>query len=597
MNDRMMESMIGGRTFDNPFMLPSNESMPTNFQSAMDVALFLYTMNPLYGQATRRVVMHFITDFDYPGDGSKEEQQKLDDYLHYTLKLPLFMSEVGDDWACYGNAYCRVHYPFDRFLLLPNGQEIALSAFNRRAKFNLQSMTYAVSDPRKKGVTLNVKFRDRPSTDSSRIVLRKLNPRYVLVLHNPISGTNDYVYRFEPELINGVKKGWAHLVDEMPMEMLDAIRKNQDFLFAPDSIFHFKAPTVSGITLNNIGIPGTLLNYRNLHQLQVYRKLDEAVGLDYMTPFRLFSPLAGSNPKEAFDMLVLGKWRQEVSKIIKNRRADKFAIHSLPFPVNYQEVGAQGKELTPKDLMEYQTGVFLDGLGYPQELFKGTLAYMQVPTAMRLFEQSFAFIHVLFNQLAQWSVRKVRAYLSQPPMQIVLQQPSIVDNLERRQLMFQLASMGEISRETAYDAFGVDDVVGEMKKRMEEDSQRSRMQAKMERELQTEMQSGAISAPDASEGGGGQGSLPGGPSVGGGNTTSPLDIQGQAQRLAEYWLSIPSDGQRSQAMQAQKAGKPELYALAKQMMEDMRKGGEQQGRAAVNQQAQQGGNPQVGGGQ
>ena len=37
----------------------------------------------------------------------------------------------------------------------------------------------------------------------------------------------------------------------------------------------------------------------------------------------------------------------------------------------------------------------------------------------------------------------------------MLQRPSLADSLERKQLIFQLASMGEISRETGYDALDV----------------------------------------------------------------------------------------------------------------------------------------------
>ena len=64
---------------------------------------------------------------------------------------------------------------------------------------------------------------------------------------------------------------------------------------------------------------------------------------------------------------------------------------------------------------------------------------------------------------------------------------------------------------------------------------------------------------------------------------TPLDIESQAQELAQHWLEIPSDGQRSQAMQATRSGNPQLYALAKQKMEEMRRQGESAGRQQVNQ--------------
>jgi hypothetical protein len=70
---------------------------------------------------------------------------------------------------------------------------------------------------------------------------------------------------------------------------------------------------------------------------------------------------------------------------------------------------------------------------------------------------------------------------------------------------------------------------------------------------------------------------------------SPSDINSRAQELAQYWLAIQSDGERSRAMQASKQNNPTLYALAKQMLEEARNQGASQGRASVNQQGQQGG--------
>lgn len=571
--------------FDDPFLLPSSESMPDNLETALDLCLFLYYLNPQYRQASSRVVRHFITDFDYPGDGSQDEKEALDNYLHYNIQLPMFMADVGDEWACYGNAFARLHLPFDRFLVDPRVHtEYSLELFGNQAKYSYRDMTYDVPDPVNAGKRVKLRFRDRKSTDISRIKLRLLNPRYVTIQHNMISGSSRYVYRFEQSFLDDVKKGRLWVVNDTPMAMLRAVSRNQDFLFDQDSIFHFKAPTVSGVSNYGWGVPGTIANYRNIHQLQVYRKIDEAVGLDYLLPFRLFSPSENMQTNDMVNMVLLSRWSNEVKKIIKARRANKFAMHSFPFPVNYQEFGANGKQLTPKDLMEYQTNTLLDGLGYPQELFRGSLQYLQVPTGLRLFENSFLFVYIGFNNLAQWVVRRVRSYLNQPPMQTMLQRPSLADSLERKQLIFQLASMGEISRETGYDALGIDDVVGELKKRMEEDAEIQREQYRMQQQMQKEMESGTMMAPEQQMGEApGAGGVPAqtGPGM------TPMDVANDADQLAQYWMTIPSDGERSKAMQAVRAQDENLYALAKSKMEDIRRQGASQGRQQVNAQMQQ----------
>jgi len=443
-------------------------------------------------------------------------------------------------------------------------------------------MTYNVPDPLHPGRRVSLPFRDQRSRDPSRIRLRKLHPRLITIRHNIISGGSEYIYRFDPEFVSDVKKGRLYVVNETPMRMLQAIKNSHDFAFSADSIFHLKSPTVSGISNAGWGIPNTIANYRNLHQLQVYRKIDEAVGLDYMLPFRLFSPSDKASQNDTFNYMLSARWGSEIKKIIDNRRRDKFAMHSLPFPVTYQEFGAEGKNLTTKDIMEFQTSALLDGMGYPQELFKGSLTWMQVPTAMRLFENSFMFLHMGFNNLTGWVVRNVRNYLNQPQITVRLQKPSLADSLERKQLIFQLGAMGEISRETAYSSLGVDDPVAEMKKRLEEDMGIQREQTRMQADFQKEVESGSLLAPEQAEAGGvTSGSTPGG----GAGSTTPIDAQSQAQSLATYWLSL-QDGERRQAMNAARASNQGLYAQAKDMMERMRSQGSSQGRQSVEQQAQ-----------
>ncbi len=571
------------RNFDDPFLLPSSGSMPTNIFNTLHWCRFLYFMNPQYRQASARVVRHFITDFDYPDVGDNQEKEELDELLKMQLQLPLALADMGDEWSCYGNAFFRIHFPFDRFLVDERHScEYSLDMF-REAKFDLKDMSYEVTDPKdaKKG-KVKLKFRDRKSTDVSRIRLRKIDPLYITIRHNMISGSNQYIYRFEQQICTDVKRGKRFVVDEMPIPMLEAINKGHDFMFMPDQIFHFKAPCISGVQNSGWGLPNVFANYRSLHQLQVYRKIDEAIGLDYMVPFRIFTPQLGEKINDAVNTLLMSRWTQEITHIIDARRRDKFAMHALPFPVNYQEFGANGKELTPKDMMEFQTNSMLDGMGYPAELFRGTLQYLQVPTAMRLFENTFMFVNIGYTQFIQWVVRRVRSYLKQPYIKVTMQKPQIADSLERKQILLQLMSANEISRETGYDMLGIDDPVGEVTKRMEEDLQIQRKQQKLQSDFQKEMETGAGAAtgdPNAA-----QGSAAG---VQQGGGTTPLDVQTQAQDLAAYWMQIPSDGQRRQAMQATKQSNPQLYSMAKQMMEEQRNAGASEGRAAVNQQAQQ----------
>ncbi len=573
--------------FNDPFLLYSSQQMPTTLSSALDLSLFLGSLVPGLINATCRTFAHFITDFDYSG-GSDTEQKNWDDYLHFQAMVPLFMNEIAIDDAHYGNTFIRIHYPFDRFLVHPEtGAEWSLDLF-RDSKFVLSRMAYLapVRPGDSKSPKVLWKFRDKHSMDLTRLRLVRLNPRYISLEHSVMSRTTRVIYQFEPTMVQDVKNGIRHVVDDMPMAMLQAIAGGHDFRFKPDAIFHFRAPTVTGISNQGWGLPRPIAHFRSIHQLQVYRKIDEALGLDFMLPFRIFTPLTGTDGVSIIKNFEMDIWQAELAELIANRRKDPFAIHALPFPAQLLEQGASGKELTPMENMQFHYENLLDGAGFPVELWKGSLQYMQVPTAMRLFESNFNHVHLGLNSFVQWFSTNVQNYAQLPRIKTTLQRPTLADSMERRSLLFQLGSTGEISRETAYDGLGIDDIGGEIRKRLQEDAERERQTAKMQQDLQREIETGSLQPQEEQPTVMGGGTPPGQQS---GQAVTPLDAQDKAQSLAEYWLSIPSDGERRNAMQAVSSQDPQLYALAKELMERMRKGGESQGRAAVNQQFQGGG--------
>jgi hypothetical protein len=589
-----------GDKFSDPFFLESSSFIPTTLITALDYAGFLYYMNPQYQQASRRVVSHFITDFDFTGDaGDKDERDDFYDYLREGLNLPTVLLECGEEWAAYGNALYRIHFPFDRFLIDRRNDRLAeysLDLFGRDAKFDLKSLTYEVQDPRTPGENHRIKlpFRDRRSTDMRRIRLRRLDPRRITLMPSWMSGKTQFIYRFEEWFLREIQIGRLNQVNETPLCMLKALANGQDFLFAEDEIYHLKNPAISGISNAGWGLPPTIANYRSIHQLQVYRKIDESVGLDYMLPFRLFSPNFNASTSDSTVNMLMTEWNSNISAVIGNRRKDQTAIHALPFPVNYQELGGQGKALVPKDVIEFQTNDMLDGMGYPAELFRGTLAMQNMPTAIRLFENSFGFLHSGFDGLCKWATRRILDYLNREQMRVELQLPSLADNIEKQYLYMQLVASGEISRAKAFKAIGIKDPVDEANERMDEDLKIEENRARKSEEFQRKMQAGSLTGGGGGDSGGpapaSGGSSPGG-TTSGATPVTPLDIMSQAQEKAQELLQIQNVGDRRKELDKLRSTNPTLYAATKECMEQIRSQGESQGRAQAPQLAQQGAQP------
>jgi hypothetical protein len=586
-----------GQKFDDPFLTPSSAYIPDSLSTAFDYCMFLYYLNPEYNRAAMRVMRHFITDFEFPGnDVSTAEKEEMDDYLRYVLKVPAAMAQLGDDEAAYGNAFYRIYLPFDRTLVdNRSSNEFSMDMFREDIKFNIKELKYEVTHPVTGAKTL-LSFRDRFIRSKSRISLTKLDPRDITIRHNSLSGKNSYIWKIPTELRKKCEEGYAYVANDIPIDMLKAIRDGKDFLFNTDEVFHFKAPTISGVSNQGWGLPPVMANYRSLHTLQVYRKIDEAIGLDYMVPFRIFTPEFSTNESGIVRNLVLSDWRANVERIIENRRKDKFKMHAFPFPLKYEEFGANGKQYTPYELVKFHTDSMLDAMGYPAELFRSSLQVQQVPTAVRLFENSFMYIHYGYTDFVKWVVRRVTRFLGDPSMEVKLSRPSIADSMDRQNALLQLSSAGEISRRRAYRWAGITDPVDEKLERIDEDMEIQKVTIEKEQELQRTVESGSITQQldqaaqqqqEAQEQQ--QGSSPAGPVMQPGQSgVTPMDVQGKAQEVAQQWLQLP-DGDRRRAMDELRVTKPELYAAAKQAMEEMRAGARSQGLQQLNQQARGGG--------
>lgn len=611
-NERGLDELFGGKKFVDPFLVRSNLFLPKDWFNALEFAMYLSIKFPLYTQAARRTVSHFITDIQFDGDaGDMREREDMKGYLIDELELFEALQLAGMELMIYGNSFARIHYPFDRYLVdRRNGgyRLYSVNAFNPDdMHYSVGNMTYNVPDPTKRHIAgdnsrVDLEFTDRPSHDPSRIKLRFLDPKRMLINMNFVSGTKEFIWRFDEFFKSDIKGGQKiYQINETPADMLRAIKNDQDFVFDPGSIFHFANPYLTGLSNNGWGIPNILLNYNNIHQLQVYRCINEAVGQDYILPFRLISPAASGNGggADAAASTNLGKWQAAMTQLIAKKRVDPTALFTVPFPVTYQELGSNGKALAPVELIKQQEDSMLDAFGLPAELAHGTLQYQQVPNAIRTFQNTFLHIPRGFNRFTKWVVKNICDYLEREQLAVTLQLPTVADDMENKQIGLQLAAGGEISRETAYRPFNINNPVQENIRRAKEDMEiqeaKQKEQEKFERKMTLGSANQVVDAMVQAQGGsapagGGapplQGGAPMPPPPNGGQAVTPLDIEQQGEEMAQQLLQIPDNGERRKQMNQIKASNPVLYAVVQRKMEDMRQQGASEGRKAVSQPQQ-----------
>ena len=152
---------------------------------------------------------------------------------------------------------------------------------------------------------------------------------------------------------------------------------------------------------------------------------------------------------------VSGVWKDAISRMFSDQRLDRTAVHSFPWPIAYQELGGQGKALSPKESREYETSQLLNGMGYPVEFFQSSLSVQQMPTAIRMFEQSYRFLQRGLSHAVKETCARISKHMYGEAFDVFLQSPAMAADLERRGIYLQMYAGGQISGKTALETIGL----------------------------------------------------------------------------------------------------------------------------------------------
>jgi hypothetical protein len=404
------------------------------------------------------------------------------------------------------------------------------------------------------------------------------------------SDSIEYVYSIPPEVVARVKENQYHEIVNTPKGILRAIAHDCDYRFHAGEVFHFKAPTPIGVSDSGWGFPNVLWHFDALYQVQVYRKADQAVALDMMTPFTVISPELSTVPAGAVQNLVLAQFKGQVQNMFAERRKDKFAAHALPFPINFQQLGGNGKQFALHELVALHSDAVFDGLGYPQELFRGSLNVQQIPTALKLFERTYEWLYQAVLGATRFISSKIQTAMDLPDIEVTVKRPALAHSIEARQLLMQLAANGEIPREVIYTELGIPSVVEAARKRLLEEQSIQRVTAELGAKFEKEKNTGsmadmALMAEEQNAGAAApqQGAAAPSSDYSVDASSDPMMIQERAQSIATTWLQMHAQQPNShkKEMARCEATNPTLYAVATQEMEKMRRQGASSGRANV----------------
>ena len=613
----------GEQGFADPFNDLSTTQMPTTMKSALWWSEYIWTVMGTYRMAMERIVSYFITDLELGGEASDEEKVKYKDFLHQQLDILSFLGLMMRDRLCYGNAFASVIVPFRRFLQCPKtGDLYPLKIVYNNFNFDFTSDFEFVATCPKTGWRGPWQVVDKPREEADHLIMKRWSPHEIEILHDPYTDEVSFLWRIPEYYKRMLRDGNLYHLERASKQVLEAVKHDLLFRFNPDTVFHMKEPTLAGIRNMGWGLPRSLINYRQIWYVQVLRRYNEAIALDYVIPFRLITPAAagsgssvgGVMTQDPMSVYSAGDFRSQVKNMVNRRRKDPASWQILPFPVNYQMLGGDANQLAPTELITQGFETLLNETGTPVEFYQGSLSVQAAPIALRLFESTHRQLVADANAFLQWTVNSISRIMSWELVDASLKRVTIADDMQKQMSALQLMMGQQLSGTSGLAAIGYDWET-EQKRIADEARKQQELQARQQEEMEQAGFAAEIAKgmnPAMPQGQGGQAPMqdpnaaqagagnPMGPdaqsAMGAGNTpvssyiqsmgpnvpVTPNDLQAAAEQLANELLGIP-EGQKDSQLRELKQFNPTLHAIVRQKMDEIRRSARMQGGAMLMQ--------------
>lgn len=453
-----LDHVPGIGPFADPWRDMASLAMPTTMPMALRYCEYIILNDGTYQQALNRCLSYFITDLDISetDDVRKEEWEEFfDDKIGIRNMLQI----AGLDLACYGNGFFSL-LPIPKWHLVCRcGASHPIRVVHDNKVFrwswsNLKPHAFCPSC----NYEGEWKMVDRSAKNADSFVLKRWNPHEMEILWDHLTDQTAYIWRIPDDYRRLLKKGDIFRLENTSKEVIDAVRENCHILFEKDVVYHMKEQCLAGIRNRGWGLSKVLTNFRQAWQVQVFRRQNEAIGLDYVVPNRLVTPETASNSNvDPMQNFSLGDARAQFLAMMAMSRKDPARWNFLPFPVKYQTLGGDANNFAPVELLNNASETLLNNIGVPVDFYKGTMQAQVFPVAARLFEATHASIPHNLTGLLNFIARQASKFLRWEPIGVKLARPSHADDIQRQAARLQLMLQGAgVSPSTAFKGLGLE---------------------------------------------------------------------------------------------------------------------------------------------
>lgn len=439
-----------GMRYPNQFFDLSQQYMPPTIKELFRWCTFYYYNSPLVGSAIKKMSRYPITDLilEDPLESIKNFWSKV---LVDDMKMKERLMEINLDAHAYGNCFVSLHFPFTRFLICKK--------CNHRAPIRSWEWTFRGGDLGFHGTcpecseNAAVDVKDVPYKNHKGIRLIRWNPANINLKFNEFTGKYHYMYSVPNKIKRMMSRGDKDILEDIPLVVIEAVRKRKLIRLNPDNIFHIKQPTLAEQD-QGWGKPTLIHVLKDMFYFYTLRRAQEAIALEHIIPFDMIFPIPNGQ-QDPYVHTDLGSWRLQIESVIKKHRRDPNFKAVLPVPVGHGRLGGDGKALLLSPEMNYLTQTVVGGLGLPQEFIFGGLNYTGSSISLRSLENDFIQNRSQLLDFVKWTIHKIRIYLDRPNIKGVrFADFRMADDVQRNQQLIGLNAQGKVSNSTLLTELG-----------------------------------------------------------------------------------------------------------------------------------------------
>jgi hypothetical protein len=411
------------------------------------------------------------------------------------------------------------------------------------------------------------KIKDEPVANKEKINVIRWDPKLIDINYNPITGESKYYYTIPQDLKSKIQKGDTHIISTMPYEFLKALQKETVFEFAEGQVYHMKVDPPAGIEAQ-WGFPPLTSTIKLFFYAAILRKANEAIALEYITPFRVLHPAPITGTADPAMQINLAKWRQELQNNIRKWRRDPLHIMFAPAALGVTMMGGNGRALLTLGEVKEAEDNIIAAMGIPREFLYGGLSFTGSAITLRMLENQLQTYTNHLNDQLNWIISHVAKVLGWNTVEGEYTPFKLIDDAQQKQMLLALNQVNQsISTTTMLELHDMD-IWDERGKRKQEQLDEARMSMELQKELQALQNTLAMQAQNEAAAGGGNGLA-----------YNPQQVLARAEEVVSALQQMDSGTARSH-MDHLSQEDPVMYAVVKDRMDTQNQMAKQQ--AAAN---------------